>query len=118
MSVAFKDIQSPLPKHNCWEFLKCGRETAGENIEKLGICPASTDTFADGLNGGKNGGRICWAISGTYSNKEIEGLYAKRQLTCRACIFFKKVKEEEEAKHFHLDKAPCNSISSSTVPCL
>lgn len=113
MSIAFKDIQSPLTKHNCWEFLKCGRETGGEKIKKLGICPASTDTSADGLNGGKNGGRICWTISGTYCNKGIQGLYARKQLTCRACIFLKKVKEEEGAEHFHLEKAPCNSISSS-----
>ena len=112
--MALKDRQSPLPKLNCWDFIKCGREQGGKNIEKLGICPASMDTSADGLNEGKNGGRICWAISGTYCGEKVEGLYTKRQLTCRSCIFFKKVKEEEGTEHYHLDKAPCNPISSST----
>jgi len=106
MSVALKDIKSPLPKQNCWEFLKCGREPGGENIDTLGICPATTDTSADGSNGGKNGGRICWAISGTYCHKKMQGLFAKTQLSCRSCIFFKKVKEEEGIEDYHLEKAP------------
>ncbi len=88
-------------KQNCWEFLKCGRELGGEKVADLGVCPASTDTSADGLNGGKNGGRICWAISGTFCGKKIQGFYAKRQLSCRSCKFFKKVKEEEGLEHFH-----------------
>jgi hypothetical protein len=110
MSVSLKDIQSPLLKQNCWEFLECGREPGGKNIDTLGKCPATTDTSADGLNGGKNGGRICWAISGTFCHKIIQGLFAKTQLTCRSCIFFKKVKEEEGIEHFHLDKAPISLI--------
>jgi hypothetical protein len=104
MSVALKDIRNPLLKQNCWEFLKCGREPGGKNIDKLGICPATTDTSADGSNAGKNGGRICWAISGTYCNKKMQGLFAKRQLSCRSCIFFKKVKEEEGIEHYRLWK--------------
>ncbi len=85
-----------LVKPNCWEVIKCGREAGGEKAAISGICPASIDTSVDGLNGGKNGGRICWAVSGTFcSKKKIQGLFAKTQLSCRSCIFFKKVKEEE-----------------------
>jgi hypothetical protein len=102
MSVALKDIQSPLPKQNCWEFLKCGREPGGEKIDRFGICPATTDISSDGLNRGKNGGRICWAISGTYCKKKMQGLYARTQLSCRSCIFFKKVKEEG-GEHYDMD---------------
>jgi len=50
-------------KINCWEFRKCGREPNGAKAAKLGICPVSIDASADGLNGGKNGGRICWVIN-------------------------------------------------------
>ena len=95
--------QNPLPKKNCWEFLECGREPDGKNTDTLGICPASTDISADGKNEGKNGGRICWAISGTYCHKKMQGLFAKTQLSCRSCIFFKKVKEEEGSECYHLD---------------
>ncbi len=90
-----KEAYNPLLKQNCWEFIKCGREPGGEKAAKLGICMASIDISADGLNGGKNGGRMCWAISGTFCGKKLQGFFAKKQLSCRACIFFKKVKEEE-----------------------
>lgn len=93
-------IQSPLPKQNCWEFLQCGREPGGKNATRLGICPASIETSADGLNEGKNGGRICWAISGTYCLKEMNGIFARKILSCRSCIFFKKVNEEEDAEYY------------------
>lgn len=105
-------VQSPLIKKNCWEFLECGREPGGEKSLKSGICPASIDTSSDGLNGGKNGGRICWAISGTFCAKKIQGHFAKRQLSCRSCSFFKKVKEEEGIEHFHLHKC---KIQNNTV---
>ncbi len=37
---------------NCWEALKCGREPGGEKADAEGICPASTDGAADGVNSG------------------------------------------------------------------
>ena len=54
-----------MARQNCWEFFGCGRETGGEKVRELGECPASTDASADGLNNGKNAGRICWAVAGT-----------------------------------------------------
>ncbi len=99
-----KIVQCQSQKINCWEFLNCGRELGGEKVAELGICPASIDTSADGLNEGKNGGRICWAITGTFSGKKIQGFYAKKLLSCRSCIFFKMVKEEAGLEHFHLVK--------------
>ena len=96
-----KIIQNPSVKMNCWEFLECGREPGGEKAEKSGICSTSIDTSADGLNGGKNGGRICWGISGTYCGKKMQGHFAKRQLSCRSCSFFKKVKEGGDYFHLH-----------------
>ncbi len=61
----------------------------------LGTCPAATDRHVNGVNDGKNGGRICWASVGTFCGKAIKGTFAKDQLTCMACTFFKQVKEEE-----------------------
>ena len=97
-------VEGLLLKQNCWEFLKCGREPGGEKADKSGICPASTDTSVDGLNGGKNGGRMCWTISGTFCEKKIHGIFAKRQLSCRSCNFFKKVKKEEEVEKYRFYK--------------
>ncbi len=64
-------------KQNCWEMKKCGREPGGVKTPELGLCPASTDKTADGLNGGKNGGRICWAVTGTFCGGKIQGTFAE-----------------------------------------
>ncbi len=82
-------------KLNCWEFIGCGRELGGDNADESGVCKVLLDTEADGMNGGKNGGRICWAVSGTFSGDGICGIFAKKLLSCRSCSFFKKVKVEE-----------------------
>lgn len=82
-------------KQNCWEYKKCGRESGGAKVSELGVCPATTDTLCDGLNGGKNAGRICWAVTGTFCGGKVCGTFAHKYHTCLACDFFKKVKEEE-----------------------
>jgi hypothetical protein len=75
-------------KINCWEFAGCNRELGKESASKSGVCKASIDTSADGVNNGKNGGRICWAISGTFCRDRIQGRFAKKLLSCRSCVFF------------------------------
>ena len=82
-------------KQNCWEFKKCGREPGGVKVLDLGVCPATTETSADGLNGGEKGGRICWAVTGTFCGGKVQGTFAQKQISCLACDFFVKVKEEE-----------------------
>ncbi len=84
-----------MNKLNCWEFMKCGRETDGTQVAEMGICPAVTDTSAIGLNGGKNGGRICWAVAGTFCDGEVQGTFAKKRGSCMTCDFFKTVEVEE-----------------------
>ena len=117
MSLALEDIQNLLPKKNCWEFLKCGREPGGKNLDKLGICPASIDNSADGLNGGKNGGRICWAISGTFCGDRIQRSYAKKLISCRSCDFFHAVKEEEGSA-FQLNKSYIKTSPDKMAECI
>lgn len=80
---------------NCWEFMKCGREPGGTKVNELGVCPAATDTSCDGLNNGKNGGRICWAIAGTFCLDRGLSRQPDRIDSCAVCEFFKKVREEE-----------------------
>ncbi len=82
-------------KKNCWEIKQCGRNPGGVNVDKLGVCPTAQDTSADGLNGGKNGGRICWAVVGTLCGEEFQGTFVDENITCLVCDFFKKVREDE-----------------------
>ena len=89
-------------KENCWEAKKCGREPGGEKVSEFGPCPAATDTSADGLNGGKNGGRVCWAISGTFCSGNVQGRFAQERNSCLTCDFFQRVCGEEDDNHFVL----------------
>ena len=91
-------------KQNCWEHKKCGREPGGDKTEDFGVCAAATDTPSDTLNDGKNGGRICWAVAGTFCGNKVQGTFAEKEPTCMSCDFYKKVKEEEGTVEFVLLK--------------
>lgn len=91
-------------RQNCWEYKKCGREPDGNRTKDLGVCPATTDTSSDALNEGKNGGRICWAVAGTFCGDKVQGTFAEKEPTCMSCDFYKKVKEEEGTVGFILLK--------------
>jgi hypothetical protein len=79
-------------KQNCWEFKKCGRQQNGEKAAEFGVCPAFTHATSDGTNGGKNGGRLCWAVTGTFCEGKVQGTFAQKHLTCMNCDFFKMVR--------------------------
>lgn len=82
-------------KRNCWELKKCGREIGGVNVDELGVCLTSTYTEFNGLNGGLNGGRVCWAIADSLCNGNISGTFAEKQTYCTSCSFYRTVMEEE-----------------------
>jgi len=104
-------------KINCWEFVGCGRELGGESAAKSGVCKALIDTSADGINGGKNGGRICWAVSGTFCGERMDGSYAKKILSCRSCDFFHKVRNEEGSA-FQLNKSYSKTTPAQMAECI
>ncbi len=91
-------------RQNCWEYKNCGREPNGSNIEELGICHAAIDNTFNGLNSGEKGGRICWAVAGTFCDGEVQGTYAEKQVSCMNCDFFSLVKAEEGTANFDLLK--------------
>lgn len=93
-----------MKRQNCWEFFRCGREEGGEKVSQLGVCPATTDATSDGLNSGKNGGRICWAIAGTLCDGEVQGTFAEKHHFCSDCKFYKKVKAEEGFMEYRILK--------------
>lgn len=81
--------------------MACGREPGGSKVQELGICPAATVEGLDGINGGKNGGRVCWTVAGTFCDGHVQGTYAVKILTCIKCPFFEKVKIEEGIFNFN-----------------
>jgi hypothetical protein len=88
-----------MAKLNCWEFKKCGREQGGTKASELGVCPASAEPRVKGTNGGKNGGRACWAISGTLCGGNVQGTFAAKVGNCLKCEFYQLVGTEEGANH-------------------
>jgi len=80
---------------NCWDLKKCGRQPGGSKALELGVCAASTDAKADGLNGGHNGGRICWALTGTLCGGKVQGTFAEKLGNCMECEFYKLVRTEQ-----------------------
>ena len=82
---------------NCWEYMKCSRENGGEKAEEFGVCPAVTETRVDGVHGGKNGGRSCWAITDTLCDDKVQGTWVSKFQNCLFCGFYNKVKEEAGA---------------------
>ena len=84
-----------MERLNCWEVMGCGRQSGGEKVKELGVCPATLPGKYDGVNEGKHGGRFCWVMVGTLCGGEVQGTYAKKVKDCLNCKFFKQVDEEE-----------------------
>ena len=86
---------------NCWEYKKCGREPGGSNVAEFGVCPSAIEAKVDGLNSGKNGGRTCWAVTGTLCGGTVQGSFAQKLTNCMSCEFYGVVKEEEGANYVY-----------------
>ncbi|MCP4693919.1 MAG: protein kinase, partial [Desulfobacterales bacterium] len=82
-------------KLNCWEYMGCGREPRGRNVDELGVCQAAMNTTFSGINSGKCAGRFCWAVTGTLCEGKIQGTFAEKRESCVDCDFFKMVRAEE-----------------------
>ena len=80
---------------NCWEFMNCKRQPGGSRAAENGSCVAASDSSYDGINNGKNAGRICWAVAGTCCGGEVQGTFAEKRDSCTSCPFYCLVQEEE-----------------------
>ena len=98
-------LKITLPHINCWEYMGCGREEGGIHEGDMGICAASIEKAANNIHGGINGGRCCWAISGTLCGKKAQGTFAKKITNCLNCDFYRLVNMEEGDR--------CESITST-----
>jgi hypothetical protein len=84
-----------MERKDCWEVMKCERQPGGEHVKALGECPATLPYEYDNINKGKDGGRFCWAIAGTFCSGQVQGTYAKKLMSCIHCKFLKQVNEDE-----------------------
>lgn len=85
-------------KLNCWEFSHC---IYGPEAEHR--CPAALNIVSNGMNGGKNAGRLCWTIPNTLCFNKSMGQFAEKKEQCFSCDFFRLVRKEE-GNNFHLFK--------------
>lgn len=83
-----------MERMNCWEVMGCGREPDGAFAQTKGVCPAAQVSRLDGVHGGSNGGRSCWAVAGTLCEGEPIGSFTTKG-SCFDCEFYKKVLNEE-----------------------
>lgn len=95
MLAVLEPLRLALPRLNCWEYMKCGREPGGQHVEDLGACPVAEIQAAHGLHGGCNGGRACWAIGGTLCGGQVQGSFACKIRHCQDCDFYHLVQCEE-----------------------
>jgi sigma-B regulation protein RsbU (phosphoserine phosphatase) len=49
----------------------------------------------DGIFGGRNSGRACWVVAGTFCKGEVQGTFAQKFSNCAKCEFFHRVRDEE-----------------------
>ena len=87
-----------MKKQNCWEFKQCGREGTDDIFQETDACPASTETCTDKINEGKNAGRSCWVVAGTFCRDEVQCDAAKDLSSCMECDFYELVKREQKHK--------------------
>jgi len=85
-------------RRNCWQVRMCGREPGGRKAPELGVCPAASERRLDGIHGGVNGGRACWAIAGTLGSGKPECDLARKLAKCVDCDFYRMVHREEGDK--------------------
>ncbi len=75
--------------------MRCGREPGGAHAAELGVCPVTTKTSANGLNGGVNGGRVCWVIENNCCQNALKEIGRNKKSSCMRCEFHISVKSEE-----------------------
>jgi hypothetical protein len=91
-------------KQNYWEAENCGREAGGVHAKEPGVCAASGEVKLDGMHHGKNAGRACWVVAGTFCSGKPQGNLLKIIINMIHAIFITR----SEKKSFRLLPQPFN----------
>ena len=78
---------------------------------ELGVCSAPLAKKYNGVNNGKNAGRLCWYVAGTFCEGKVNGTFCQKLQTCLDCEFYKEVKSEEN-NDFVMDPVAKDYIKS------
>ena len=73
-------------KLSCWEFMRCGREAGGRNVDHLGICPAYP-----------HHGHNCANVVGTFCDL-VQVLRTSVHSDCMDCPFYNSMHFDENAR--------------------
>lgn len=82
-------------KQNCWEYMECGKEPGGVRADESGVCPVAAAASVNGLNGGINGGRLCWVMAETCGHVNVKCSPLHQPSFCYSCEFRYRVTAEE-----------------------
>ncbi len=74
--------------------MKCGYEIGGHKANDSDVCPVAAETSASGMNGGDNGGRLCWLITNN-CNQDLLCSTSSHKSSCCECEFQSQVFMEE-----------------------
>ncbi|MFC1524666.1 two-CW domain-containing protein [Thermodesulfobacteriota bacterium] len=87
---------------NCWEYNHCSGRGECKDEKGCNNCPAYLEHRVNGMNGGINGGRICWFIDGTHCDNSLRidsgKSYVEKFKVCLKCDFNKYVEKQEGRK--------------------
>ncbi len=86
-----------MKKKNCWEYMKCGRQPEGHAVSDSGVCPVSVYEDLNGVHGGKNAGRACWAVDDSLCPELLRKTSEQKFSGCWKCDFYQSVKNEERS---------------------
>ena len=124
MNKCGDEEKSESNRTNCWEYLSCGREPGGSNADEMGVCPVTTFEAADGFLGGRNGGRACVYITGTFCCQVLKGTQRDNKKPCIDCGFYKLLRRENGENmslgnfmEYIRSQAPgCETVSGIVLP--
>ncbi|MBU0465456.1 MAG: hypothetical protein KKE12_17980 [Proteobacteria bacterium] len=72
------------------------------NVAALGVCNAAEMEKLEGINRGKKGGRVCWALVGTLCEGRVQGIFAEKIANCLDCEFYSYVRNQEGQDFRHV----------------
>ena len=81
-----------VKKRSCWEFMRCGREEGGENVDKFGVCPAYP------FHGQQRA-----KVIGTFCDR-VKVLQTSKHEDCQECPFYNSMHFDENARRVTLGK--------------
>lgn len=86
-----------MTKLNCWQFMGCGLQLSRDASPSDACpCPASIEISLNGIHGGRNAGRVCWAVLQTRCYGSVQKTYEQKYRTCSFCDFYWSVVDEED----------------------